>query len=118
MLRRTVNIFNIRTKRKNLCVKSGFESEFESKKANKTYLNDNSFTRSLAKNIGQTITIFTVSGGDSGSGFTGVLLDVRRDYIRILSRLASGPGTYGDISLGAITNIPVDKIAAFVHNAI
>lgn len=122
MLGRTVNVINIRTRRRNLCIRSGSEPEVAGASFNRncrrTSLNDESFRQSMERKIGQTITIFTTSGGDSGSGFTGVLLDVRRDHIKILLRLASGPGTYGDISLGAITNIPVDKIAAFVHNAI
>lgn len=118
MWRRTVNIINIRTRRANLYLRAGLTSELNTRKYNKTFLNDISFKQNLEKNIGQTVTVFTVSGGDSGSGFTGVLLDVKKDHIKILSRLASGPGTYEDIDLGAISNIPVDKIAAFVHNAI
>jgi hypothetical protein len=122
VFRRTVNIFNIRTRKRDMCIRSGSNPEVAgasfNRNCNRTYLNDDNFRLSMEKRIGQTITIFTTSGGDSGSGFTGVLLGVGRDHIRILSRLASGPGTYGDISLGAVTNIPVDKIAAFVHNAI
>lgn len=34
--------------------------------------------------IGQTVTIFTTSGGLSGSGFTGVLISVDCDCIRLL----------------------------------
>ncbi|WP_432432691.1 hypothetical protein [Clostridium swellfunianum] len=98
------------------------------KKASKVYLSDDSFIQSLIKYIGQTITIYTVSGGESGSGFTGVLLDVKKDYIKILSKLASAPEIYADnsssmvdeagVSLGTITDIPLNKIAAFVHNTI
>lgn len=136
MFRRNINIFNIRTKKKKLFIRSGLNYEPTGKKAAKVYLNDDSFMQSLVRYIGQTITIYTVSGGDSGSGFTGVLLDVKKDYIKVLSRIASAPccplgnccdGANGgdinikeekDISLGAITNIPVNKIAAFVHNTI
>lgn len=115
---RTVNIINIRPKRKNLYVNSDYNDSLDVRKANKVYLNNDSFRQSLVKYMGQTITIFTVSGGQSGSGFTGVLLSVEIDHIRILTSIASGPGTYDDISLGSITNIPIDKIAAFVHNTI
>jgi hypothetical protein len=115
---RTVNIINIRPKRKNLFVKTDCEDVLDLRRTNKVLLNDDSFKQNLLKYRGQTITIFTVSGGQSGSGFTGVLLDVEIDHIRILTGLASGPGTYDDISLGSITNIPIDKIAAFVHNTI
>jgi hypothetical protein len=115
---RTVNIINIRPKRKDVYVKTGYNDSLDVRKSNKVYLNDDSFRQSLIRYIGQTITIFTVSGGQSGSGFTGVLLGVEKDHIRILTGIASGPGTYDDISLGSITNIPIDKIAAFVHNTI
>ena len=137
MFRKNVNIFNIRRKKKKLYIKAGCNYELTSKKADKVYLKDDSFVQSLVKYIGQTITIFIVSGGQAGSGFTGVLLDVKRDYIKVLSQIASGPdcslgnccetskkdGTnilkddFG-VSLGAITDIPLDKIAAFVHNTI
>jgi hypothetical protein len=99
-------------------VNTGRNDVLDVKRSNKVYLNDDSFKQSLVKYIGQTITIFTTSGGQSGRGFTGVLLSVEIDHIRILTSLASGPGTYDDISLGSITNIPIDKIAAFVHNTI
>ncbi|ERI94910.1 hypothetical protein HMPREF1982_00592 [Clostridiales bacterium oral taxon 876 str. F0540] len=135
MARRNVNIFNIRTKRKKkIYVKAGSNYEIkENIKASKVLLNDNNFIQSLIKYIGQTITIYTVSGGESGSGFTGVLLDVKKDYIKVLSRLASPPCipeeycnseegsaelNNNEISLGAVTNIPINKIAAFVHNTI
>lgn len=128
MFRRNINIFNIRTKKKKLYVKQGCNYELGIKKASKVCLSDDSFIQSLIKYIGQTITIYTVSGGESGSGFTGVLLDVKKDYIKILSKLASAPEIYADnsssmvdeagVSLGTITDIPLNKIAAFVHNTI
>lgn len=128
-----LNIFNIR-RRKRIYVKSGCEySSKGSIKASKVYLNGESFLQSLLKYIGQTITIFTVSGGASGDGFTGVLLEVSRDYIKVLSKPSSPPSLAlgsiceieksnikGDnnISLGTMVNIPVDKISAFVHNVL
>ena len=39
---------------------------------------------SLCNNIGKTVTIFTTSGGISGSGFTGVLLSADREVVRLL----------------------------------
>ena len=39
---------------------------------------------SLCNNIGKTVTIFTTSGGLSGSGFTGVLLSADREVVRLL----------------------------------
>lgn len=130
-----MNIFNIKTrKKKRIYIKSGYDYKInENIKGNKVYLFDDTFIQSLIKYIGQTITIYTVSGGESGSGFTGVLLDVKKNYIRILSQIASPPDCPLDsccddnenikdindyISLGTITDIPIDKIAAFVHNTI
>lgn len=59
----------------------------------------------LAKHIGQTVTIFTSSGGDSGSGFTGVLMSVNPVFVRLLTRIGPPPGC----SLGnSCTNFSVD----------
>ncbi|EPR08023.1 hypothetical protein [Ruminiclostridium papyrosolvens] len=46
----------------------------------------------LAKYIGQTVTIFTSSGGESGSGFTGVLMTVNCAFVRLLTRIGPAPG--------------------------
>jgi hypothetical protein len=134
------------------------------------------FAANLARHIGQTVTIFTTSGGDSGSGFTGVLVSVNCHLVRLISQLGSAPGCalgnccderrentdnrvcteeennlsglenqidflggtsnvqgrgtnrenmgsrrridcHGN-TLGAVIDIPVDRIAAFVHNAV
>jgi len=40
---------------------------------------------SMVRHIGQTVTIFTTSGGLSGSGFTGVLLSVDCNCVRLLA---------------------------------
>jgi hypothetical protein len=124
--------------------------------------------RELRRFIGETVTIFTTSGGESGRGFTGVLIGVTSDpVVRLLSAIGSAPscvlGSCCDRhrgrhecdddfedeegleederggnrsrsrrrnnsrrnridcdlrSAGAIVDIPVDRIAAFVHNAI
>lgn len=59
----------------------------------------------LAKYIGQTVTIFTSSGGQSGSGFTGVLMTVNNAFVRLLTRIGPPPGC----SLGnSCTNFSVD----------
>lgn len=99
------------------------------KNKNKYYNCENeSFKESLLKFMGQTITIFTVSGGISGDGFTGVLLKVSNDHIILLTEIQSPPkisfedsfsdNEKGDTSLGTITNIPINKIAGFSHNII
>lgn len=133
MARRNVNIFNIRTKKKNK-VYINLDTNCKTGDINgkKVYLRDNTFIESLLKYIGQTITIYIISGGAAGTGFTGVLLEVKKDYIKILSKAMSPPqiniegcyriedveDKYDDSSLGIITNIQIDKIAAFVHNVI
>lgn len=135
------------------------------------------FPGDLAKHIGQTVTIFTTSGGDSGSGFTGVLVSVNCYFVRLITQIGSAPGCalgnccdrndnvgntntdcYGQVSngfdapvdflgganqgrgnnnrgnnngnvagnrincngsvLGAVVDIPIDRIASFVHNAV
>lgn len=53
---------------------------------------DNSFSDHIAKYIGKTVTIFTRSGGQSGSGFTGVVLSVNCSFVRLLSRIGPPPG--------------------------
>lgn len=85
--------------------------------------------------IGQTVTVFTTSGGVSGAGFTGVVLAVSCDFVRLVVRQGSAPAnplgdSYGNgcndrpyndcccYKVGAVIDIPVDKIACFVHNAI
>lgn len=104
-----------------------------------------SFLDELARNIGQTVTIFTTSGGDSGSGFTGVLSIVNCGFVRLVTQIGPGPGCalgnccdgyiptrgvegaqtgeQGKVScrpdnVGSIVDIPVDRIAAFVHNSV
>lgn len=89
-------------------------------------------------NFGETVTIFTASGGQSGSGFTGVAAGNYNDYIRLITQIGQGPGCalgnccdrgydYGNNSgncgwngniLGSIVDIPYDKAVAYVHNTI
>ncbi len=108
----------------------------------------NSIVDSMFRYIGQTVTIFTTSGGLSGSGFTGVLLSVDCNTVRLLADVGASPacpigstctgpiGGYGDgfgggfgggcgggggfygNPLGAICVIPTRAIACFTHNAI
>ena len=46
---------------------------------------------SLCRYIGQTITIFTVSGGLSGEGFTGVLAGVHNGCVRLITCVGAAP---------------------------
>lgn len=50
------------------------------------------FSALLAKFIGETVTIFTASGGQSGSGFTGVVLAVNECFVRLITRIGPPPG--------------------------
>lgn len=107
---------------------------------------EGNFVHHLAKFIGETVTIFTTSGGQSGAGFTGVLLAVNHCFVRLITCIGPAPGCalgnacsdfprgplggrggncgkncdgHRDINtLGSVTDIPVDRIASFVHNAV
>ncbi|MFZ5986623.1 MAG: hypothetical protein ACOYWZ_05790 [Bacillota bacterium] len=46
----------------------------------------------LANYIGETVTIFTSSGGQSGAGFTGVVMAVNNVFVRLLTRIGPPPG--------------------------
>jgi len=50
------------------------------------------FAALLANYIGETVTIFTNSGGQSGSGFTGVILAVNNVFVRLITRIGPPPG--------------------------
>jgi hypothetical protein len=95
------------------------------------------FTALLANYIGETVTIFTASGGESGSGFTGVILAVNDVFVRLITTVGPPPGCalgnaccpgygmpgygggYGNVrSVGSVADIPLDRIAAVVSNAV
>ncbi len=100
----------------------------------------NCLVDSMACYIGQTVTIFTTSGGLSGSGFTGVLISADCNCVRLLCDIGAGPacpigsgcgsrrtscgGNSGGQSefcgnpLGAVAVIPTRAIACFTHCAI
>ncbi|MBH1939394.1 hypothetical protein I5677_00640 [Mobilitalea sibirica] len=50
-----------------------------------------SLVRHLYEFIGQTVTIFTTSGGPSGCGFTGVILAVNCNYVRLVTQQGTPP---------------------------
>jgi hypothetical protein len=110
-----------------------------------------SLVSDLSRHIGQTVTIFTTSGGESGRGFTGILASVNNRFVRLITEIGSAPGcALGNCcderrrsyenegfeeesrnrdrgrnrfdcsgrTLGSIVDIPVDRIAAFVHNSV
>ena len=49
----------------------------------------NCLVESMGRYIGQTVTIFTTSGGLSGNGFTGVLLTVDCNCVRLLADIGA-----------------------------
>ncbi|MGB8451640.1 MAG: hypothetical protein WCD89_04840 [Anaerocolumna sp.] len=106
-------------------------------------LGNERFIRHIARFVGETVTCFTASGGISGSGFTGVILAVNCDFVRLVTDQGSAPtspidppydecdnvnngSNYNNMNydrrhcynVGSVTDIPIDKIVAFVHNAV
>lgn len=132
---------------------------------------NDSLSHLLSKYIGETVTIFTKSGGQSGCGFTGVILGVNDCFVRLITRIGPAPGcslgnscgynpdmyddhkmmdgcgghvhgVHGDMygcnfnpgnfggpgngygsgypvyNVGSVTDIPINSIASFVHNAV
>lgn len=104
------------------------------------------FVEHLSRFIGRTVTIFTTSGGLSGQGFTGVVLSVNNSFVRLITRIGPAPGCslgsacsrrfrgdngsdndfdfnngsdrFNRFNVGSVTDIPIDRIASFVHDAI
>lgn len=97
-------------------------------------MNNTCLTESLCAHIGETVTIFTTSGGLSGSGFTGILAAVTDNCVKLITDIGGAPncplgsncscGKFrnrnngGSCELGSVTVIPLDKISSFTHNAI
>lgn len=109
---------------------------------------DEWFVKHIRKFVGENVLVFTTSGGASGSGFDGVLMEVNNEFIRLINRQSSPPtcpisdvcnhseeyydssngtmngscqnggGNHHKRSVGSITDIPIDRIAAFCHNAV
>lgn len=101
---------------------------------------DHHFESHLCRFVGETVTIFTTSGGPSGCGFTGILLSVNCDFVRISTKQGRPPAnplsesicdfdngcggsftssdTNRDFTVGSVCDIPVDRIVSFCHNAV
>lgn len=105
-----------------------------------------SFSDNISRYIGKPVTVFTASGGNSGSGFSGVLIAVNKYFLRLITKIGPAPDcplsnscnsnnltencydpyklddncyeNGGDSNLGSLVDIPIDKIVAFVHNAL
>lgn len=96
-------------------------------------MND-SFYSDFCRHIGETVTIYTKSGGQSGFGFTGVILGVSNDFVRLITQIGPAPGcALGSdctcdgrgrrfrsriFDIGSYVDIPLDAIAAVVYNAV
>lgn len=130
-----------------------------------------SFICHMKRFIGETVLVFTTSGGPSGAGFSGVLMEVNGDFIRLVTQQSQPPtcpiskvcdrdrdhdhdrdycngyengnngnglaGEYNNYNnnnynnnynnyndyrpmnnVGSVCDIPIDRIAAFCHNAV
>ena len=106
----------------------------------------NGLLEHMHKFIGETVTIFTTSGGASGCGFTGVLITVNSCFVRLVTEQGTPPSNplaeniCGDMDNGpgrglggfcgkgdhegpsravaSVCDIPFDRIVAFCHNAV
>ncbi len=97
-----------------------------------------SLVEHISKFVGEVVTIFATCGGQSGCGFTGVVLAVNPCFVRLITNIPemAAPScalgndccnglkgrnrcnNNGRGGVGSVTDIPVDRIAAFVHNAV
>jgi len=68
-------------------------------------MGDNFLLESMVRYIGQTVTIFTTSGGLSGNGFTGVLAGICNGTVKLITDIGAPPacpvgsaccGNFGD----------------------
>ena len=105
-------------------------------------------TCEIERYIGRTVTIFTTSGGMSGSGFTGVLIGINEHFVKLITQIGPAPGCaignacegtpyangigcmgnngnmgnmnngYPIRSVGSVTDIPICSIASFIHDAV
>lgn len=107
------------------------------------YGEDMDLDGSLDWKVGRMITVFTRSGGKSGRGFTGVLLEATCNYVKLITTLPCPPrspfysnfgcgcggGRYGYSGgygrgyshrnpLGTIVVIPRSEIVSYVFNEI
>ncbi len=76
-----------------------------------------SMARHICEFIGETVTIFTTSGGVSGCGYTGVVLSVNSCFVRLITEQGSPPSSpiaeniCGDCE-GKIRNIGLEGVGA------
>lgn len=108
------------------------------------------FVRHISRFIGETVIIFTTSGGASGCGFEGTVISVNCEFVRLVTQMGTAPTNplseticgemdndsgsdsrgFGRVGtsegchkkenrcrVGSVCDIPVNRIAAFCHNA-
>ncbi|HEX2985660.1 MAG TPA: hypothetical protein VHO71_02480 [Caproiciproducens sp.] len=92
-------------------------------------VSDDTF-KDLLRNRGRIVTVFTQSGGLSGRGFTGLLVEANHHFIRLVTTLPSAPrhpfgveaaslfDHNGCNRLGTSCVIPINKIVCFTFNQI
>jgi len=81
----------------------------------------------IRDNIGNTVTVYTSSGGVSGYGFTGLLTDTDNCNIKLVTSPPAPPASpflntrrYNGCfnPSGSIAIIPIDQIVAFVYRKV
>ncbi len=55
------------------------------------FVNDFDGFYDISRYIGQTVTIFTTSGGLSGAGFTGILISVGPRFVKLIAQIGAAP---------------------------
>lgn len=122
---------------------------YKNENGNETNLHQNcsidnmNFIDNLRLYIGELVTIFTIDGGNTEQGFSGVLVEINGYFLRLQTKIGTGPAcflenysdsdnsqeNYYDIysrndkyhnekncNCQCLVDIPIDKIAAFVHS--
>ncbi|MBE6823181.1 MAG: hypothetical protein E7518_08835 [Ruminococcaceae bacterium] len=93
-------------------------------------VSDDAF-KDLKKNLGRVVTVFTSSGGCTGRGFTGLLVEANDEFIKLVTSLPSAPrhplgldsaNWLGSDSctgrLGTSCVIPTNQIVCYAFNQI
>jgi hypothetical protein len=97
------------------------------------------FADHLCRFVGETVTIYTTSGGAAGCGITGVVLMVNACFLRLVTCIGPAPccslgsacntcgcpcfngcrSSRGVVNtVGSVCDIPIERIASFCHNAV
>jgi len=87
---------------------------------------------SLVGNVGRVVTVFTQSGGATGCGFTGLLVSVNCEFLKLITKFPTAPThpfgmnighnnlncNRGREELGTAIIIPLSKIVSVVFNEV